>query len=71
MEQSLKDYPKVIAYDGEKPVGVISYKPEGSGKYYIGCLTVMKEEQGHGTGTLLMNDVWELQIITHPSAKSL
>lgn len=54
MEQSVKDYPKIIAYDGEKPVGVISYKNEGPGKYYIGCLAVVKEEQGRGIGTLLM-----------------
>ena len=54
MEQSVQDYPKIIAYDEGKPVGVISYKAEGPGKYYIGCLAVIKEEQGHGTGTLLL-----------------
>ena len=54
MEQSVQDYPKIIAYDEGKPVGVISYKAEGPGKYYIGCLAVVKEEQGHGTGTLLL-----------------
>jgi len=26
-----------------KAVGVISYKAEGFGKYYIGCLAVKKE----------------------------
>ena len=55
MERSITEYPKTIAYDKEKPVGVISYKEEGPGKYYIGCLAVIKEEQGRGTGTLLMN----------------
>ena len=54
MEQSIRDYPKIIAYDGGKAVGVISYKPEGHGKYYIGCLAVLKEEQGRGIGSLLL-----------------
>ena len=55
MEQSIMEYPKIIAYDQEKPVGAISYKEEGPGKYYIGCLAVIKEEQGRGIGTLLLN----------------
>ena len=54
MEQSIAEFPKVIAYDQGKAVGVISYKPEGAGKYYIGCLAVKKEEQGKGIGTALM-----------------
>lgn len=54
MEQSILDYPKTIAYDQDKPVGVISYKEEAPGKYYIGCLAVVKEEQGRGIGTSLM-----------------
>lgn len=54
MEQSVRDLPKVIAYDQGIPVGVISYKAEGSGKYYIGCLGVIKEAQGRGIGTALM-----------------
>ena len=54
MEQSVKDFPKIIAYDQEKAVGVISYKNEGPGKYYIGCLAVRKEEQGRGIGTALL-----------------
>ncbi|MBR0138705.1 MAG: GNAT family N-acetyltransferase [Firmicutes bacterium] len=54
MEQSLKKYPKVIAYEGGRAVGVISYGAEGPGKYYIGCLGVKKEEQGRGIGTSLM-----------------
>ena len=54
MEQSVIEFPKVIAYDQGKAVGVISYKPEGAGKYYIGCLAVKKEEQGKGIGTALM-----------------
>ena len=54
MKQSVQEFPKVIAYDQGKAVGVISYKPEGSGKYYIGCLAVKKEEQGKGIGTALM-----------------
>jgi ribosomal protein S18 acetylase RimI-like enzyme len=54
MEQSVQEFPKVIAYDQGKAVGVISYKPEGAGKYYIGCLAVKKEDQGKGIGTALM-----------------
>ena len=54
MERSVLDFPKTIAYDSENPVGVISYKNEGPGKYYIGCLAVKKEEQGKGIGTSLM-----------------
>ena len=54
MEQSVQEFPKAIAYDQGKAVGVISYKPEGAGKYYIGCLAVKKEEQGKGIGTALM-----------------
>lgn len=54
MEQSIRDFPKIIAYDQDKAVGVLSYKTEGPGKYYIGCLGVKKEEQGRGIGTTLM-----------------
>lgn len=54
MERSILDYPKTIAYVNDKAVGVISVKDEGSGKYYIGCLAVKKEEQGRGIGTSLM-----------------
>lgn len=54
MEQSVRDYPKIIAYDEGKAVGVISYKAEGQGKYYIGCLAVLKEEQGRGIGSSLL-----------------
>jgi ribosomal protein S18 acetylase RimI-like enzyme len=54
MEQSVRDLPKVIAYDQGIPVGVISYKAEGPGKYYIGCLGVINEVQSRGIGTALM-----------------
>ena len=71
MEQSVQEFPKVIAYDQGKAVGVISYKEEAPGKYYIGCLAVVKEEQGRGIGTLLMKhfmsehpDWQELTLVT-------
>ena len=67
MEQSILDYPKTIAYDQERPVGVISYKAEGAGKYYIGCLAVVKEEQGRGIGTLLMKEFMS----AHPDWKEI
>lgn len=54
MEKSVIEYPKVIAYEKDKAVGVISTKEEGQGKYYIGCLAVKKEYQGRGIGTALM-----------------
>lgn len=55
MEQSIQDFPKIIAYEQDKAIGVISYKQEAPGKYYIGCLAVIKDMQGHGIGTQLMN----------------
>ena len=71
MQKSILDYPKIIAYDQGKAVGVISYKEEAPGKYYIGCLAVAKEEQGRGIGTLLMKhfmsehpDWQELTLVT-------
>ena len=54
MERSVREFPKIIAYHQDKAVGVISYKTEGPGKYYIGCLAVKKEVQGCGIGTGLM-----------------
>ena len=77
MEKSIKDYPKIIAYLKDKAVGVISYKTEGPGKYYIGCLAVKKEEQGRGIGTSLMNffmdehtDWNELSLVTPEDKES-
>ena len=67
MEQSLKDYPKTLAYDQDKAVGVISYKAEGPGKYYIGCLAVIKEQQGRGIGTSLMKHFMQ----EHPDWKEI
>lgn len=71
MKQSILEYPKIIAYDQGKAVGVISYKEEAPSKYYIGCLAVVKEEQGRGIGTLLMKhfmsehpDWQELALVT-------
>ena len=38
------------------PIGAVAVDVGGKspGKYYIGCLAVVKEEQGRGIGTLLM-----------------
>ncbi len=55
MKQSIQDFPKIIAYEQDKAIGVISYKQEAPGKYYIGCLAVIKDMQGCGIGTQLMN----------------
>ena len=54
MEKSIKDFPKIIAYAQNTAAGVISYRNNGDGKYYIGCLGVKKEYQGQGIGTALM-----------------
>ena len=67
MQRSISDYPKTIAYDQGRAVGVISVKDEGQGKYYIGCLAVVKEEQGRGIGTLLMKHFMS----EHPDWKEL
>ena len=67
MEQSIREFPKIIAYDQGKAVGVISTKCEGPGKYYIGCLAVKKEEQGKGIGTALMRYFMD----EHPDWKEL
>ena len=55
MERSIQDFPKIIAYEQDKAIGVISYKQEAPGKYYIGCLAVIKDMQSCGIGTQLMN----------------
>ena len=55
MERSIQDFPKIIVYEQDKAIGVISYKQEAPGKYYIGCLAVIKDMQGCGIGTQLMN----------------
>ena len=55
MERSIQDFPKIIAYEQDKAIGVISYKQEAPGKYYIGCLAVIKDMQGCGIGTQLIN----------------
>ena len=67
MEQSIRDYPKTIAYDQDKAVGVVSCKAEEPGKYYIGCLAVVKEAQGRGIGTELLNHFMS----EHPDWKEL
>ena len=67
MEQSIRDYPKTIAYDNERAVGVISVKAEGAGKYYIGCSAVKKEEQGRGIGTSLLKHF----LSEHPDWKEI
>ncbi|MBQ0097505.1 MAG: GNAT family N-acetyltransferase [Oscillospiraceae bacterium] len=54
MEKSIENFPKVIAYNQNTAVGVISTQNKGNGKYYVGCLGVKKEYQGQGIGTSLM-----------------
>ena len=54
MKSSIKEFPKIIAYNNHTAVGVISYQNKGDGEYYIGCLGVKKEFQGMGIGTSLL-----------------
>ena len=51
MEQSIKDYTKYIILKDTIPVGALSFKDEGDGHYYLGCLCVIPEYQGMGIGT--------------------
>lgn len=67
MEKSLEDFPKILAYYQNTPVGVISCLSKGNGEYYIGCLGVKKEYQGQGIGTALMKQF----MAEHPDWKEL
>jgi len=50
MEQSILRFPKYIFYD-DIPVRVISFKNNGVGHYYLGCLCVVPTYQGIGIST--------------------
>lgn len=54
MEKSISRFPKIIAYNQHIAVGIISFQNKGNGDYYVGCLAVKKEYQGHGIGTALI-----------------
>src|SRR5574344_1303458 len=41
MEYSIEKYPKYIIYADLKPVGAISFKNNGNGIYYLGCLCII------------------------------
>lgn len=51
MEQSIEDFTKYIVLNDNIPVGVLSFKDNGDGHYYLGCLCVIPEYQGLGIGT--------------------
>ena len=51
MEQSIEDFTKYIVLNDNIPVGALSFKDEGDGRYYLGCLCVIPEYQGMGIGT--------------------
>ena len=51
MEQSLENYTKYIVLNDNNPVGALSFKDNGNGCYYLGCLCVIPEYQGMGIGT--------------------
>ncbi len=51
MEESIEKFPKLIIYDRDIPIGVISVENRGNGEYYLSCLCVVPEYQGKGIGT--------------------
>lgn len=51
MEESIEKFPKLIIYDADIPIGVISVENRGNGEYYLGCLCVIPGYQGKGIGT--------------------
>lgn len=55
MEQSIRDYPKLVISLDDMPVGCISCQRVGDGEYEIGALCVIPEYQGRGIGTAAMN----------------
>ena len=51
MEQSIEDFTKYIVLNDNIPVGALSFKDNGDGQYYLGCLCGIPEYQGLGIGT--------------------
>ena len=51
MEQSIEEFAKYIVLNDNIPVGALSFKDEGDGRYYLGCLCVIPAYQGMGIGT--------------------
>jgi ribosomal protein S18 acetylase RimI-like enzyme len=54
MEASIVKYPKLLIYNDDIPIGVISAADKGQGEYILGCLCVIPEYQGRGIGTQAM-----------------
>ena len=51
METSISTFSKYIIIYRSRPVGVISFKNQGDGSYYLGCLCVIPPYQKKGIGT--------------------
>lgn len=51
METSISTFSKYIISCQSTPVGVISFKNQGDGSYYLGCLCVIPLYQKKGIGT--------------------
>ena len=51
MEQAIEEFAKYIVLNDNTPVGALSFKDEGGGRYYLGCLCVIPAYQGMGIGT--------------------
>lgn len=51
MEASIDQYPKMLIYNEDTPVGAFSVGIRGDAEYYIGCLCVIPSYQGQGIGT--------------------
>jgi|SRR5574344_487339 Acetyltransferases len=76
MEYSIEKYPKYIIYADLKPVGAISFKNNGNGIYYLGCLCIIPSYQRMGIGTkaiqyiLTVCDDWKTFSLVTPSDKT-
>jgi ribosomal protein S18 acetylase RimI-like enzyme len=51
IEGHINDFPHVIIFAEDSPVGVVSAVDNGEGEYYVACLCVIPEYQGKGIGT--------------------
>ena len=51
MEQSFEDFTEYIILSDDIPIGALSFKDKGEGRYFLGCLCVIPEYQGKGIGT--------------------
>lgn len=57
IERALKNsFATFVAYDGERPVGMVRLLGDGGMSFYIQDFAVLPEYQGKGVGRLLVNN---------------